>query len=64
MSYKKQDLEVVLNRNKTEAFLSTNIPNYDIYKAYAEFEYEKKKKLEHKIIHEEISRVALTDILV
>lgn len=64
MSYKKQDLQVVLNKNKKDAFLSTNIPNYDIYKPYAEFEYEKKKMTEHKIIHEEINRVALTEILV
>ena len=63
MSRKKKDLEVVLNKNKKDALLSTNIPNYDIYKPYAEYEYDKKKMEEHKIIHDEINRVAMTDIL-
>lgn len=54
---------IILNINgkKSESLLRTNIKTSDIFKAYADTEYEKRRKRNHKKLIDEINRQNLND---
>jgi hypothetical protein len=50
-------VEININGRKANTLLRTNVPTSgDPYKAYADTEYEKKKKKEHENLVNEINR--------
>ena len=54
---------IILNINgkKSESLLRTNIKTSDIFKAYADTEYEKRRKRNHKKLIDEINTKNLND---
>ena len=54
-------IELNINGKKAESLLRTNVKTSDIFKAYADTEYEKKRKNNHKKLLEEIDRQNLND---
>lgn len=54
-------IELNINGKKSESLLRTNVKTDDIFKAYADTEYEKRRQKDHKKLIEEINRQNLND---
>lgn len=54
-------MELNINGKKAESLLQLNYPTSDLFKAYADTEYAKKRAKNHKQIIDEIARQNLGD---
>lgn len=52
------------SNNRKGSILVTNVRSSNPWKPYAEFLYDKKKRLQKEAIHKEILRVSLTQSLI